>query len=284
MTERNHVRTIKILEMMFMRPLQESSLITSDHLNILFPPSILQLQELHSQFEAKIKLRRQEHEQIVREIGDLLLSLFDGEQGEELRRHAAQFCARQQIALDALRDARKRDDKLHRFLQQKEAHKACRRLQLKDLLPTVLQRLTKYPLLFESLLKASSKMTPVDEKEVQAILIALESSKKILNHVNQEVRIAEDRHKLQMIQKRLDRSAFDKDAPPEFKNIDLTQHKLIHDGPLSMKKNPSIQLYGLLFENMMVLLQKQVESCKVNFYFINKNVNEKFCYRTRNIF
>lgn len=258
MTERNHVRTIKILEMMFMRPLQESSLITSDHLNILFPPSILQLQELHSQFEAKIKLRRQEHEQIVREIGDLLLSLFDGEQGEELRRHAAQFCARQQIALDTLRDARKRDDKLHRFLQQKELHKACRRLQLKDLLPTVLQRLTKYPLLFESLLKATSKLTPVDEKEVQAISIALESSKKILNHVNQEVRIAEDRHKLQMIQKRLDRSAFDKDAPPEFKSIDLTQHKLIHDGPLNMKKNPSIQLYGLLFENMMVLLQKQV--------------------------
>ncbi|XP_063697194.1 rho guanine nucleotide exchange factor 11 isoform X3 [Culicoides brevitarsis] len=263
MTERNHVRTIKILETMFMRPLQKSNLISADHLNLLFPPSILQLQELHSQFEAKIKLRRQEHEQIVREIGDLLLSLFDGEQGEELRRHAAQFCARQQIALDALRDARKRDDKLHRFLQTHESHKACRRLQLKDLLPTVLQRLTKYPLLFESLLKATSKLTPVNEKEVQAISIALESSKKILNHVNQEVRIAEDRHKLQMIQKRLDRSAYDKlsdkDAPPEFKNIDLTQHKLIHDGPLNMKKNPSMQLYGLLFENMMVLLQKQDE-------------------------
>lgn len=245
--------------MIFMRPLQESNLLNPEHLNLLFPPSILQLQELHSQFEAKIKLRRQEHEHIVREIGDILLSLFDGEQGEELRIHAAQFCARQQIALDALRDARKRDDKLHRFLQQKESHKACRRLQLKDLLPTMLQRLTKYPLLFESLLKATSKLSPVDEKEVQAISIALESSKRILNHVNEEIRIADDRHELQNIMKRLDRTAFEKDAPPEFKNIDLTQHKLIHRGSLSMKKNPNIQLYGLLFENMMVLLQKQVK-------------------------
>uniref|UniRef100_A0A336KLF3 CSON010845 protein n=1 Tax=Culicoides sonorensis TaxID=179676 RepID=A0A336KLF3_CULSO len=259
MTERNHVRTLKLLEVMFMRPLLESNLLPHDHLNILFPSSIVALQDLHSQFEAKIKLRRQEHEQIVQNIGDILLSLFEGKQGEELGQHAAQFCARQQIALDALRDARKRDDKLHRLLQQKESHKACRRLQLKDLLPTVLQRLTKYPLLFESLLKATSKLSTVDEKEVQAISTALESSKRILNHVNQEVRIAEDLHKLQMIQKRLDRSAYDKDAPADFKNIDLTKHKLIHDGPLSMKKNPNIQLYGLLFEELMVLLQKQDE-------------------------
>lgn len=55
----------------------------------------------------------------------------------------------------------------------------------------------------------------------------------------------------------MDKSSYDKDAPNEFKNIDLTQYKLIHDGPLTIKKNPSIQLHGLLFENMIVLLQKQ---------------------------
>lgn len=224
----------------------------------MFPPSILQLQDLHSQFESKIKHRRHEHEQVVREFGDILLSLFDGAAGEDLRIHAAQFCVRQQIALDALREARKRDDKLHRFLQQKESHKACRRLQLKDLLPTVLQRLTKYPLLFENLHKVTIKLGVADEKEIHGIFVALDASKRILNHVNHEVRIAEDINKLQNIQKKLDRSNFEKEAPPEFKNIDLTQHKLIHDGPLNMKKNPNIQLYGLLFESMMVLLQKQV--------------------------
>lgn len=40
-------------------------------------------------------------------------------------------------------------------------------------------------------------------------------------------------------------------------NLDLTQHQLIHDGLLIMKKSPTTQLHGLLFEDIMVLLQKQ---------------------------
>lgn len=248
-----------------MRPLQTSGLISADNLSLLFPQSITLLQELHAAFEYSIKQRRQENEYLVRDIGDLLLGLFAGG-AEEFKSNAAQFCARQQIALDTLRDLRKKNENLHRFLQSAEAHKACRRLQLKDLLPTVLQRLTKYPLLFESLHKVTQKLDYVDEKETHAIAKAWESSKDILNHVNQEVKTAEDNHKLQMIQKKLDRSSFDKEAPPEFKNLDLTQHKLVHDGPLSLKRNPNIQLYGLLFETMMVLLQKQDDKYILKFH------------------
>lgn len=40
-------------------------------------------------------------------------------------------------------------------------------------------------------------------------------------------------------------------------NLDLTQHNLIHSGVLIMKKNPTTQFHGLLFEDIMVLLQKQ---------------------------
>lgn len=41
-------------------------------------------------------------------------------------------------------------------------------------------------------------------------------------------------------------------------NLDLSQLKLLHDGLLISKKNPGVQLHGLLFENIMVLLQKLV--------------------------
>lgn len=61
--------------------------------------------------------------------------------------------------------------------------------------------------------------------------------------------------RLQNIQRKLDRSSYDKE---EFKKLDLTQHRLIHDGTLTIKKNPGVQLHGLLFENMIVLLTKQV--------------------------
>lgn len=45
---------------------------------------------------------------------------------------------------------------------------------------------------------------------------------------------------------------------PFLQHLDLTQHKLIYEGPLIHKKQPREQLHGLLFETMVVLLHKQV--------------------------
>lgn len=42
-TERSHVRTLKLLKHLFLFPLQESSLLTQDHLMLLFPPSLSSL-------------------------------------------------------------------------------------------------------------------------------------------------------------------------------------------------------------------------------------------------
>lgn len=200
-----------------MRPLQESTLLSPDHLNLLFPSSLLVLKELHSSFEQNMKQRRIEHGSLINNIGDLLLAMFDGQSGDELREHAAQFCARQQIALEALKEKRRKDENLHRLLTKAELHKACRRLQLKDLLPTALQRLTKYPLLFENLYKITIRVSPNNRDEATAIQRALDSSRRILDHVNQAVRFAEDSHKLATIQKRLDKSSYDKEANNEFK-------------------------------------------------------------------
>lgn len=111
---------------------------------------------------------------------------FDGPSGELLKEHAARFCARQQIALEVLKERRKKDENLQRVLIKAESNKACRRLQLKDLLPAVLQRLTKYPLLLERLHKCS------EGADAEGIKRALDASKAILDYVNQAVRIAEE--------------------------------------------------------------------------------------------
>ena len=67
-------------------------------------------------------------------------------------------------------------------------------------------RLTKYPLLFENL----AKYTEEDTEELVSVLRAVERSKEILNHVNQAVREAEDYQRLADIQRRLEKSGFDK--------------------------------------------------------------------------
>lgn len=58
-----------------MRPLQESGALPHDLLNLLFPHSLIHLKDLHTAFELKLKQRRSEHGNIVREIGDLLLTM-----------------------------------------------------------------------------------------------------------------------------------------------------------------------------------------------------------------
>ncbi|XP_050325282.1 uncharacterized protein LOC126756342 isoform X2 [Bactrocera neohumeralis] len=273
-TERSHVRILKLLERLFLLPLQDSSLLTAEHLTLLFPPALLSLREIHTTFEQQLKQRRVEHNHVVTHIGDLLSGMFFGKSGDDLCQYAQQFCARQQIALEALKEKRRKDEQLQKLLNKAESHKACRRLQLKDLLPAVLQRLTKYPLLFENLYKVTIRVVPDDLSEAEAIRCALESSKKILVDVNQAVKTAEDTHKLQNIQRKLDKSTFDKD---EFKNLDLTQYRLIHDGSLTMKKNPSIQLHGLLFEDMIVLLTKQDDKYSLKYLHAPRNteVNNK---------
>lgn len=239
-TERSHVRILKLLERLFLLPLQDSNLLTAEHLMLLFPPALLSLREIHTTFEQQLKQRRVEHNHVVSHIGDLLSGMFFGKSGDELCQYAQQFCARQQIALEALKEKRRKDEQLQKLLSKAESHKACRRLQLKDLLPAVLQRLTKYPLLFENLYKVTIRVVPEDLSEAEAIQRALESSKKILVDVNQAVKTAEDTHKwvqgyvilqqlitshvnnssfclscrLQNIQRKLDKSNFDKD---EFK-------------------------------------------------------------------
>lgn len=142
---------------------------------------------------------------------------FEGRASDTIKENAAQFCERQKIALEALKEKRKRDEVLQKFLVKQESHVACRRLELKDLLPTVQQRLTKYPLLFESLHKITVKVLPDNEDEANAILRARDSSRQILDHVNQAVKIAEDNHKLHDINKKLDKSSYDKESGNEFK-------------------------------------------------------------------
>ena len=60
--------------------------------------------------------------------------------------------------------------------------------------------------MFENL----AKYTEEDTEELVSVLRAVERSKEILNHVNQAVREAEDHQRLTDIQKKLEKSGFDK--------------------------------------------------------------------------
>lgn len=119
------------------------------------------------------------------EIGNCL-TIFNDPYGNILKENAASFCAGQKRALEQLRIARSKNENLQRGLIKSESHKRCRRLQLKDLMLSVLQRITKYPLLFERILKYSR------ESEHERVKAAFEASKKILSYVNDVIKNYEE--------------------------------------------------------------------------------------------
>ncbi|XP_048649823.1 rho guanine nucleotide exchange factor 12-like [Marmota marmota marmota] len=78
---------------------------------------------------------------------------FSGPGEEKLKHAAATFCSNQPFALEMIKSRQKKDSRFQTFVQDAESNPLCRRLQLKDIIPTQMQRLTKYPLLLDNIAK-----------------------------------------------------------------------------------------------------------------------------------
>ncbi|XP_035577902.1 rho guanine nucleotide exchange factor 11 isoform X2 [Zalophus californianus] len=257
-TEASHLRTLRVLDLIFYQRMKKENLMPRDELARLFP-NLPELIEIHNSLcEAMRKLR--EEGPIIKDIGDLMLARFDGPAREELQQVAAQFCSYQSIALGLIKTKQRKESRFQLFMQEAESHPQCRRLQLRDLIISEIQRLTKYPLLLESVLKHTDGGTSEHEK----LCRARDQCREILKYVNEAVKQTENQHRLEAYQKRLDTTSLERASNPlaaEFKSLDLTARRMVHEGPLTWRisKDKSLDLHVLLLEDLLVLLQKQDE-------------------------
>ncbi|XP_062571786.1 rho guanine nucleotide exchange factor 11-like isoform X7 [Saccostrea cucullata] len=248
-TERTHCRNLKILQNLFYKPMSQDPNISQDLVNVLFP-NLEEMVALHGSMNCAMKEKKKQNS-VVTEVGEILLARFETE-GEAFRNGCAKFCQNQQYALDLLRAKQRKDSKLANFLMEAESSPLMRRLQLRDLIPTQMMRLTKYPLLIENLMKYTQTST----EEYARLERALKLSKQILAYVNQAVKDCENSYKLKMLQRRIDKKQLDH---PEFRELDLGKHKLMLDGALTWNINQrkSIDCHVVLLEDLLVLFQKQ---------------------------
>ncbi|NXC03130.1 ARHGB factor, partial [Orthonyx spaldingii] len=257
-TEGSHLRILRVLDGLFYQRLRRENLLSRDELGLLFP-NLPDLIDVHSSLAESMKKLREEGP-IIREIGDLMLARFDGAAKEEFQRVAATFCSYQSMALELIKTKQRKESRFQLFMQEAESHPQCRRLQLKDLIVSEMQRLTKYPLLLESVIKCTEAGSPEQEK----LCRARDQCRDVLRFVDDAVRGAENRHRLRGYQKRLDTAALERTSNPlaaQFKNLDLTSRRMIHEGPLAWRvgKDKTVELHVLLLEDVLVLLQRQDE-------------------------
>ncbi|CAG7831461.1 unnamed protein product [Allacma fusca] len=271
-TERSHVRNLKVVDRLFHRPIRQQQLLPPDIINKLFA-NLEEMLEIHEKFNASLKAKRKENP-LVGDIGPVLLEMFDGERGLIFKQTASYFCAKQQIGLELLKDKRRKDAKFNAFLLEAESDQVCRRLQISDMIPMAMQRLTKYPLLYENILNC----TPSDTDEYKSLQRAVELSKEILNSVNRAKKDAEDEQRLREIQMRLLVDKSDKSDPciNELKNLDFTKHKLIYEGPLSWRmtkgnkqKSDFYDVQAVLLNDMVVLLLRENDRFVLKMHTLN---------------
>ncbi|XP_076968766.1 rho guanine nucleotide exchange factor 12 isoform X2 [Tamandua tetradactyla] len=256
-TERAHVRTLKVLDQVFYQRVSREGILSPLELRKIFS-NLEDVLQLHIGLNEQMKAVRKRNEtSVIDHIGEDLLTWFSGAGEEKLKHAAATFCSNQPFALEMIKSRQKKDSRFQTFVQDAESNPLCRRLQLKDIIPTQMQRLTKYPLLLDNIAKYTE--WPVEREKVKK---AADHCRQILNYVNQAVKEAENKQRLEDYQRRLDTSNLKLSEYPnveELRNLDLTKRKMIHEGPLVWKVNrdKSIDLYTLLLEDILVLLQKQ---------------------------
>uniref|UniRef100_A0AAX7V9W0 Rho guanine nucleotide exchange factor (GEF) 12a n=1 Tax=Astatotilapia calliptera TaxID=8154 RepID=A0AAX7V9W0_ASTCA len=251
-TERAHVRMLKVLDNVFYQKLTKDSILPPADIKNIFS-NLEEVLQLHDQMAA---VRKRNDSSVIDQIGDDLLSWFSGGEEEKIKQAVGTFCSNQPFALELIKTKQKKDSRFTSFILEAESNRQCRRLQLKDIIPVEMLRLTKYPLLLDNIVKYTEEKEKVKQ--------AADCCRKILSHVNQAVKESEDKQRLEDYQRRLDLSSLKQTDNPmilELKNLDLTKKTMVHEGPLSWKvnKDKTIELYTLLLEDILVLLQKQDE-------------------------
>ncbi|XP_060718264.1 rho guanine nucleotide exchange factor 1b isoform X2 [Tachysurus vachellii] len=254
-TEHAHVRMLSVLQTVFSRPLEREGLMEPTELAAVFP-SLDEILDMHYAFYENLKKLRQDDDYVVKQISTLLLNRFNGSEGEWFQKLTARFCSRQSWTLVQIKNKQKKEPRFNAFILEAESKPQCRRLQLKDIIPIEMQRLTKYPLLLENIAKSTE-----DNLEKENIQQAAECCRKILNHVNEEVKYMENLLTLRDYQRRLDTSGLkpSNELYSEYRGIDLTTRSMVYEGPLTWRvtKEKTLDVQGVLLGDMLVLLQKQ---------------------------
>lgn len=132
------------------------------------------------------KLRvRQKASHIVDGIGDILLEFFSNMSAQKLITAYGEFCSNHQAALNTFKEYQTRDPRFADWHKYKQTNPLLKRKGIPECTLFVAQRLTKYPLLIEALLKS----TRDNQIELENLQKACKAVKSILFHV--DARVAE---------------------------------------------------------------------------------------------
>ncbi|XP_008428794.1 rho guanine nucleotide exchange factor 2 [Poecilia reticulata] len=273
-TEFHHVRTLRIMEGVYRRGMQEEVLLEAGVVHTIFP-CLDQLLELHTNFLSQLLSRRKDGLQegsannfTVRRLGDLLLRQFSGQCAEDMKKLYSEFCSRHPKAVKLYKEVLNRDRRLQQFIRRVCRGPLLRRHGVQECILLVTQRITKYPVLIQRILD-NTKGCPDERRDLQEALVLL---KELIGSVDQEVLELDRNRRLQEVQARLDpRAQAEVKGGGAFRGGELLRRKLLHEGTLTWKVQGSRMkdVQVLLMSDILVFLQEKDQ--KFSFASLDKS-------------
>ncbi|XP_058807396.1 A-kinase anchor protein 13 isoform X2 [Phymastichus coffea] len=177
LTEKHHCLVLVAMQRIFVEGLQRYFNFSSSVLDRMFP-KLQSLMNIHFEFLRKLRQRQRENV-VVDTIADILIEQFSGENSSNMKNAYGEFCSRHRDAVEVYKHHQQTDMRFARFVRHCQNNPLLKKKGVHECITFVTQRVTKYPLLIEALIK-----TGVTSEETDNLCKALNLVKDILNEVN----------------------------------------------------------------------------------------------------
>ncbi|XP_016998244.1 protein vav isoform X2 [Drosophila takahashii] len=239
-TESNYLDVLTALKTKFMAPLERH--LNQDELRLIFP-RIRELADIHTKFLDKLRESltpnaKMKMAQVFLEFREPFLIY-------------GEYCSCLLGAIDYLADVCKKNQIIDQLVQKCERDYNVGKLQLRDILSVPMQRILKYHLLLDKLVKETSPL----HDDYRSLERAKEAMIDVSQYINE---VKRDSDHLVIIQKVKD-SIFDLNLLQNGNGSDLLQYgRLLLDGELHIKAHEDQKTklrYAFVFDKILIMVK-----------------------------
>ncbi|CAG9821076.1 unnamed protein product [Phaedon cochleariae] len=216
LTEKHHCMTLLVMQKVFVDGLQKYFQL-GPNLERMFP-RLVDLTELHLGLLSRLR-QRQRESPVVSSIADILLEQFSNHHASKLKSAYGEFCSRHRDAVEIYKYYLQNDQRFSEFVKHCQTNPLLKKKGIPECILFVTQRLTKYPLLIEPLIKTSKE----NRQEQEALQRALGLVKEVLVEVDAQVAEREKEDRKLEIYNRIDAKSYTVHRDHKFKKSDILQ-------------------------------------------------------------
>lgn len=216
LTEKHHCMTLLVMQKVFVDGLAKYFQLGAN-LERMFP-RLSDLTELHLELLSKLR-ERQRQAPVVGTIADILLEQFSEQHATKLKSAYGEFCSRHRDAVEIYKFYLQSDPRFGQFIRHCQTNPLLKKKGIPECILFVTQRLTKYPLLIEPLIKTSKE----NKQEQELLQRALILVKEILVEVDAQVAEKEKEDRKLEIYHRIDAKSYTVHRGMKFKKSDILQ-------------------------------------------------------------